>query len=181
MYIWIGCALPKAFESDIRNRCLALNRDIGLNTDPFLLPQHISLKISFDAGEMLDQILDWLCGVLSKQSQFYVNLLPAEKMGSILWLPAADNPCLNQLHQMLDSELLERFGIPQHPFDKAFRFHSTLFMDSDEEKLSRMAALLKSLSFPQPLLVDTFLLGVSPDGTGGSYRVIKEIQEVKIL
>lgn len=181
MYVWIGCKLPEDFEKEIRSRCLALNEQIGLNTDPFTLPQHISLKISFEAGQQLDAVLDWLYSVLQQENKFYVNLYPAEIMGSILWLPVADNPRLQELHQMLDRELESRFGIPQHPFDKCFRFHSTLFMDPDEEKLRQMHDQLKDLSFDRPLEVDTFLLGISPDGTGGSYHVIREVKEVKIL
>ena len=49
MYIWIGCKLPAGFEREVRTFCLEQNRDIGLNTVAFTLPQHISLKISFEA------------------------------------------------------------------------------------------------------------------------------------
>lgn len=181
MYIWIGCKLPEDFEKELRSLCLSLNEDIGLSTDPFTLPQHISLKISFEAGEKQGEILAWLSTVLSQEDGFYVNLNPAERMGNILWMPVAENPRLQALHQMLDRELETRFGIPQHPFDRCFRFHSTLFMDPDQEKLQQMHERLKGISFDCPLAVDTFLLGISPDGTGGSYRVIEEIKEVKIL
>ena len=174
MYLWVGCRLPEAFEQSIRSHCLALNETIGLNTVPFSLPQHISLKISFDAGEQYPQIIQWLETALISHSKFYVNLLPPEQTGNILWLPAAENPHLIQLHAMLDKELEDRFGITQHPFDKAFLFHSTLFMDENTQKLSQMASKLTSMTFPEPLQVDRFLIGISADGKT-DIRIIREL------
>ena len=175
MYLWIGCRLPEEFERTIRSHCLALNETIGLNTVPFSLPQHISLKISFDAGTQYPQVIQWAEEALKECSKFYVNLLPAEQMGNILWLPVQENTVLNQLHQMLDQELEKRFGIPQHPFDKEFLFHTTLFMDEDTEKISQMASKLSSLSFPKPLLIDTFLIGISTDGKT-DIQIIKQLR-----
>ena len=51
MYIWIGCQLPGSFEKELRSFCLAQNESLGLDTAAFALPQHISLKISFEALE----------------------------------------------------------------------------------------------------------------------------------
>ncbi len=174
MYLWIGCKLPEEFERSIRSRCLALNETIGLNTVPFSLPQHISLKISFDAGMQHPQIIQWLETELTACKRFYVNLLPPEQMGTILWLPVADNPCLTHWHQMLDRELESRFGIPQHPFDKAFLFHSTLFMDENTEKISQMASMLSSLTFSDPVQINTFLIGISTDGKT-DIQIIREV------
>ena len=50
MYIWIGCKLPEDFDAELRQCCLEANADIGADTVAFSLPQHISLKISVDAG-----------------------------------------------------------------------------------------------------------------------------------
>ena len=174
MYLWIGCKLPADFENAIRSHCLTLNETIGLSTAPFALPQHISLKISFDAGTQYPQVIRWAEEKLKECSKFYVNLLPPEQMGNILWLPVKENAVLNQLHQLLDQELERRFQIPQHTFDKAFLFHSTLFMDENTEKLSQMAKKLASLSLPNSLEVNTFLVGISTDGKT-DIRIIREI------
>ena len=174
MYLWVGCKLPENFEKTLRAHCLALNEKIGLDTAPFSLPQHISLKISFDAGAQCRRITQWLETELKRESRFYVNLLPPEQMASILWLPVADTPRLTALHEKLDRELEHRFGIPQHPFDREFRFHSTLFMDEDTEKLSQMAALLSPLTFPDPLPIDTFLIGLSTDGKT-DFQILREV------
>lgn len=175
MYIWIGCKLPVAFEAEMRQRCLALNQKIGLDTTAFSLPQHISLKISF-ATEKAEAVLQHLQALLATQQRFSVTLQAPEQMGNILWLPVAEQPVLQLLHRQLDTRLALHFGIPQHPFDKDFRFHSTLFIDPDPAKIAQMKALLTDEGFPRKLEIDTFLLGTSESGAAGSYRVQKEIQ-----
>jgi len=69
MYLWVGCKLPEEFEQEIRTHCLALNQKIGLDTAAFLLPQHISLKISFHT-DCPDALLDDLSAFLSHQQTF---------------------------------------------------------------------------------------------------------------
>ena len=174
MYIWVGCQLPQAFENHLRQRCRKENADIGLDEGAFHLPQHISLKISFDAGRNWQAVLDWLKDWCKKQQPFYVDLKSPEQVPGVLWIPAAENETLRRLHQELDKELERLFGIGQHPFDKDFRFHSTLFLDADE-KLTAMYARLKSLTFPEKLQVNTFLLGISEDNSPGSHRIVGEI------
>lgn len=175
MYIWIGCQLPKDFEEAVRSHCTALNQDIGLSAVAFSLPQHVSLKISFQSDRHRD-ILDYLICFFEAQPPFSLRIQPAEQNGNILWLPVEDNLHLQQLHEQLDTQLRQRFDIPQHHFDTCFQFHSTLFMDSDTGKLSRMHQLLQDFPVTQELRIDTFLLGISETGKPGQYRVIQEIK-----
>ena len=174
MYIWIGCKLPENFETEIRSLCLKENEDLGLDTAAFTLPQHISLKISFESADF-EAILEELSAFLASQRSFSVRIKEPEQNGNILWLPAEENETLRQLHDRLDSLLAERFGIPQHPFDKAFLFHSTLFIDSDRDKIAKMREALLSCPIARELTVSTFLLGLSESGKAGSYRVIRQI------
>ena len=174
MYIWIGCKLPEAFERQIRAFCLEQNQMVGLNTVAFLLPQHISLKISFQA-ERYEPVLEDLADYLSQQNPFAVRVQKPERMGNILWLPVAENEQLHRLHRELDARLESKFGVPQHPFDKSFLFHSTLFVDENTEKLSIMERLLSGAFAQQELTVDTFLLGVSETGKPGTYRGVRSV------
>ena len=160
MYIWIGVKLPRDFENEVRTHCLALNEKIELDTTAFLLPQHISLKISFET-DRTDAVLEDLKTFVSEQNPFAVRLQSAQQMGNILWLPVADNDHLRHL---------------QHKFDKEFLFHSTLFIDPDMEKVAKMAEVLTNYPIERELTVDTFLLGVSEQGKPGTYRVVSEIQ-----
>ena len=175
MYIWIGCKLPADFEKELRGHCLEANRQIGLDTVAFSLPQHVSLKISFGTSEH-ERVLAALTDYLSAQQAFSIRLNPAEQFGTILWLPVAENSTLGQLHNELDDLLYTRFGITQHEFDKSFLFHTTLFLDKRSEKLADMEHALSGFPLPTELQIDTFLLGLSSDGTNGSYRVVQTIE-----
>ena len=114
MYVWIGCKLPKSFETEIRSLCLKQNEALGLDTAAFALPQHISLKISFEAPEY-EAVLEELSAFLAAQRPFSLRIGGPEQNGNILWLPAEENETLRQLHRQLDNLLNARFRIPQHP------------------------------------------------------------------
>ena len=175
MYIWVGCKLPDAFEREVRTLCLHNNQQIGLDTVAFLLPQHISLKISFQTMQP-ELILEDLETFLRQQSAFSVRMKNPEQAGNILWLPVEENECLKRLHEELDLRLEMRFGVAQHPFDKAFMFHSTLFIDEDASKITDMKELMANTYLERELWVDTFLLGISETGKPGTYQVIRQIK-----
>ncbi len=178
MHIWVGCRLPEDFEKALRAKCLEENRFVGLDTRHFCLPQHISLKISFPT-DWAGEVLSWLRAYLSQQEAFSVTMERMERIPGVLWLKVAENPVLDRLHAALDARLEEKFGVLQHELDKCFCFHCTLFLDEDGEKLEKMAARLRSLPLPQTLQVDTFLLGLCPDGDPGGYQVVAEIPAKK--
>lgn len=175
MYVWIGCKLPESFETEIRSLCLEGNKTLELDTAAFSLPQHISLKISFETAAY-EAVLEELADFLSAQRPFPVRIGNPSQNGNILWLPAEENSVLRQLHDRLDTLLEDRFRIPQHAFDKAFLFHSTLFIDESAEKISKMSEYLQDRSIARILTVDTFLLGLSETGKAGSYCVVRQIQ-----
>lgn len=175
MFIWIGCELPKCFELDIRDACLEAAEGLELDFSCFTLPQHISLKISFQAGQTYEPVLEYVESLLRKEKKFYVNPKEPEQTGSILWLAFRESATLRRLHNLLDRDLKRRFGIPQHLFDKAFAFHSTLSMGPDEE-LSVLNSRLAGLEWPESLEIRAFLLGISETGKGGTYQVVRRIE-----
>ena len=174
MHIWIGCRLHEEFEKELRTRCERECGDLALDAVAFTLPQHISLKISFDAGEGYEKVLDTVEAILRREEKFYVNPKDMEVMGNILWITFRENKTLRRLHDLLDWELAQGFGIGQHPFDRNFRFHSTLYF-GEPETLRQAQRRLAAFPLPEELAVDTFLLGISPDGTPGSYRVVRQV------
>lgn len=177
MYIWAGCKLPEGYSEYVRSICNDLNQDIGLDTAAFSLPQHVSLKISFFTDdEKAQTVLDFLAAFLSEQAPFSLTVTEAEQLEGILWLRIAENTRLQFLHEQLDSLLEARFQIPQHPLDRCFVFHSTLFQDSRTEKIGEMLQKLQGISFSQTLPIDTLLLGVSTDGTPGTCKIVREIK-----
>ena len=175
MYLWVGCKLPEDFEREIRAHCLKLNQQLGLDAVAFQLPQHISLKISFQT-DCPEEVLAELEAFLIAQKPFAVDIQKAEQLGNILWLTVGENEVLHRLHQELDARLEKRFGIGQHEFDKRFQFHSTLFLDADTEKVAQMCGALEDYPFARSLPVDTFLLGISETGKPGTCHIIRQIK-----
>ena len=175
MYIWIGCELPKEFELDIRDACLEASEGLDLDFSGFTLPQHISLKISFQAGQDYEPVLDFVEKLLRKEKSFYVEPKEPEQAGSILWLSFRESGTLRRLHNILDRDLKRQFAVEQHLFDKAFMFHSTLAV-GDSEEIARLHQHLCGLALPERLAIRAFLLGISETGKSGTYRVVRRIE-----
>lgn len=175
MFIWVGCELPKEFELDLRDVCLEASDGLALDFACFTLPQHISLKISFDAGRDYEPVLDFVEELLRKEKRFSVNPKEPEQAGSILWLAFRESGTLRRLHNLLDRDLKRQFGVPQHLFDKAFAFHSTLAMGPVEE-IASYQSRLAGLELPERLEIRAFLLGISESGKPGTYQVVRRIE-----
>ena len=175
MFVWIAVDASEAL-AQVRQEALRLNKTLGLSKVAFTLPQHISLKISFPvADELFDAAVDAAETFLQRCRPFPVQVRGVERMGSILWLAMEDNPVLTALHDGLDRMMEAQFSAPQHPLDKRFRFHSTLFMDSDAARVAQMQELLRTVDVPGAFVAEKFLIGCSAEGTAGTYRVIREI------
>lgn len=174
MHIWIGCLLPEEFEKALRGVCTPLGQEFGLDAVAFSLPQHISLKISFPYNGDVQALLDYLTELLKNQPSFTVHPKPIERQGNILWIPFAESGQLQQLHNLLDTKLKKDHSVPQHIFDKAFLFHSTLFF-GPEEPLEQARQALQSFPIPQELRVSVFVIGTSETGQPGTYRVVRSI------
>jgi hypothetical protein len=175
MYVWIGCKLPQPFEDELRTVCLEKNKELGLNAVAFSLPQHISLKISFET-DRAEEILEALPKFFAVQPPFGVEIREIAQNGSILWMTVGDNEILEMLHERLDAYLNAHFGVKQHLFDTCFQFHSTLFIDPDEENIRKMLTRLADFVLPRELMVDTVLLGISESGKPGTYHVVRRIE-----
>lgn len=174
MYIWTGCKLPVEFETQIRKRCVPIARELGLDITGFSLPQHISLKISFDAGDRHPEILDQIKEILQQEAPFTVIPAGIEQHGGILWITFRENEVLRRLHELLDSTLEQKYHIPRHMFDRQFFFHSALFL-GDPEKIAQAHAALAGFPLPTELMIDTFLQGISETGKSGDFRVVRQI------
>ena len=175
MYVWIACDLSDSLGK-IREECMILNKDTGASEVAFSLPQHISLKISFMVDDnVLDCVLRDLNEYLSAKESFSLKGPKAELSGNIIWLRFSDSEHLSKIHSELDDLLLERYGVPLHKFDKCFAFHSTLFIDDDEEKLLYLYRQIRKIHIPGDVKIDRFIVGISDSGKAGEYRVLDVI------
>lgn len=134
MYFCIAALLDDSSQNEIRKNILETFRKYDLGVTALLLPQHISLKISFptDQFDNLAIYFDKLC--LSQQpfqiSLHKLELVPTNDFGresGILWLNVSDDTNLRTIHNQLNNDFPQVLGITNSEIDgDRFRFHTTL-------------------------------------------------------
>ena len=156
-------------KRDIRKIASSLGRE---DLPCFSLPLHLSLKISFPVpDERAYAVRDAVRGIFADVKAFPVAFTGAERRGGLVWLRAEPSWELCTLHETLDRTLSEGFGVPQAPFDRCFLFHVTLFQGLTEEEASKALGAVNAAVLPMQVRAGSFLLGSSPDGAPGSWRV----------
>jgi hypothetical protein len=85
------------------------------------------------------------------------------------------NELLTCMQYSLNHLLLREFNIPLHPYDSDFKFHSTLFLNCDKQKIEKAYQFIKNEEFPKNLKASKFVIGTSNTGEIGTYSVHKEI------
>lgn len=175
MYIWIAANIDRQFVS-VRSKALELSEHISIDKSSFTLPQHVSLKISFEvADSVANEVIEDVSQYLARCEPFTIGILPIERNGSILWIPIKDNEFLTKLHEDLDALLCERYGVRQHAFDKCYKFHSTLFIDCNISLLEQIKQGLDVVDIPQKVTVDEFVIGTSKSGVVGTFGVVRNV------
>ena len=71
--------------------------------------------------------------------------------------------------------LFEKYGVGLHEYDCDYKFHTTLFMENNEEKIRSAYETVKNVYLPEKISVNKLLIGVSESGKLGSYRVFREV------
>ena len=71
--------------------------------------------------------------------------------------------------------VLEKYNIPLHEYDLDYKFHTTLFMDDDWEKVKQAYRKIRHMKLPARLTAERFVIGVSASGALGTYRIYKTI------
>jgi 2'-5' RNA ligase len=175
MYIWFGI--------DVNEQLLPL-RDGIQNAEEVVppthsgltLPLHISLKISFYApADMVEAIKARVLAYYKSLTPFLIETASIQKEGGIIWLRYQPHATLIEVQTTLNQILLDEFGIPRHPYDLDFKFHTTLYMDSDPDKIEAAAEHLLPLPYPARVIANRFCIGVSDDGSLGTYSVVETV------
>jgi len=178
MYLWMAADLGNTLEA-AREKALAENRRIGLSEAAFTLPAHVSLKISFPADDKIWQdIAREAEAIFRACPAFDIRVKGLERRGDCLWIAMEENEMLKGLHEKMTA-LAEGAGISPHPFDRAFLYHSTLFLSPEEEKMVNMERALQGMFLPEIIPVRGFLIGGSETGRPGEYRVFKRISAMR--
>ena len=176
MYLWTAIHVDEQLAS-IKKEAKRIEKIVDFQESNITLPMHISLKISCDIpDERYDEAVRDVTAILEKAGTFTVIPKGIELHETICWIAMEENPHLKDLHERLDRLFLEKYGVPRHKFDLDFQYHSTLFLDSDLEKVKEAFLMIKDERIPSVLTANRFLIGKSAEGKLGTYRVIKEIK-----
>lgn len=177
MYIWTGIVLPKSFEDKIRDICININKDFNVSEQSFTLPQHISLKTSFDILNYRE-VIEFMKEELKNFKNTKIRIIDISKVNGVIWFEIEENKVLRNMHEVLNKRLYEKFNIPEIKFDgKNFKFHSTIFQDiENDDKLAIIyEKLINKFQFPIELDVDEINFGISDVGRVGTYNVIDKL------
>lgn len=175
-HIWLGIDVEEPLQG-IKPRLSAAERAAGIIHSNLTLPLHISLKISFPAaGERAKALVEMAEAYFRSLKPFEIEVAGVEYHETIAWIRMKENEALNRIHNELNDRLYRGFGIPLHAYDKDFLFHTTLCLDEDPSKARAVYEVFKDVALPAVLRARRFLIGASPDGSLGSYRVIRQVE-----
>ncbi len=179
MYLWVGAIFDSKTENVIRNVANKLNENYCLSTVAFGLPQHISLKISFECYDY-KKVIAFIKSQLCTISPFDVVIEDITKIdGSLIWLDIGENEVLRKMHNLLNDSLLNEFSIPLKSFDgDDFKFHSTLFFD---KKVNPHHQLLindfkKQLLLPKSYTINEINFGIAETLSSGEFKVVDSLK-----
>lgn len=179
MYLWVGAVFDSESENQIRNIANKLNEKYTLSTVAFSLPQHISLKISFECDNYI-KIIDYIKARLVSFPSFDVEINDVSKIdGSLIWLEVCENETLRKIHNLLNKSLLDTFSIPLKSFDgEGFKFHSTLFFDSRvsvaHQKL--IDEFKNQFLLPKKYKISEINFAIAPSLTAGEFKIIDSLK-----
>lgn len=106
MYLWIGLGVSKNTEKYIRDYCKAINKEFKVNEQSFTLPQHISLKTSFQT-ENYEKIISDLKNIFLKSSKMILKVKDIEMVPGVIWLNIEETDILRKYHNLNKKE----FGV----------------------------------------------------------------------
>ena len=178
MYLWIGLGLDKENEEFIREYCKKVNMRFKVNEQSFTLPQHISLKTSFDTDKY-HNIIDDFKNMFKNNKKMNLKVYDVEMVPGVIWLNITEIPELREYHNLILNHLKEKYNIEKIGFDgENFKFHSTLFQDVDnKEKVSELYNNIdKNFLINNELKINIIYFGISEIGKVSTYKVIDFIE-----
>lgn len=174
MYVWIGIDVDSQL-AQIKEKARAIEEKIGFENSNFTLPLHISLKISFPVdSNLFDDVKADIIRVFDESDPFEIYVEGIECHENICWIMMKRNLYLDRIHDRLNTLLLEKYGVPLHEYDMDYKFHTTLFMENNSDKIRDAYSGLYGVCIPKTLMAKKFVIGTSDSGSLGTYRVVYE-------
>lgn len=173
MFIWVAIDASDRLKG-LRDRVKQIEGTVHFEQSDLTLPMHISLMISKEIpDDIFDAVVQDIHQILDDYEPFPIQVKGMELHESISWLAMEPNDRLENLHAQLCNLFSNKYGIQLHKFDTEFRYHSTLFLDSDAAKVKEAFLKIKDAPLPERLLANRFLIGGSETGKIGTYRVFE--------
>ena len=175
MYIWVGIKVEDQLKM-VKAQAQRIENEIGFDHSNFTLPLHISLKISFPIEDAQYEIYaEEIRKIYRSTKPFEIKVRGLELENNIAWIRMEKSKALERLSTQINMVMLEKYGVQLHEYDMDFKFHTTMFMDDNESKVKSAFDKLKDCPIPSILLANKFVIGVSPLGKLGTYKVNEEI------
>lgn len=174
MYIWLGIDVDSQLE-EIKRKSMVVEKQLRFSNSNFTLPLHISLKMSFSIdNSVLDEVVADMDDFFNQLKGFTIEIEQLQCLDNICWIKMKQNLLLNDIHDRLNALLKDKYGVPLHEYDCDYLFHTTLFMDSDVEKVTHAYNLVKDVDIPQSLVANRFVIGTSVSGKLGTFSIYKQ-------
>ncbi len=185
MFICVAALLDDAAQNHIRAKTMRLMEQYRLPATAALLPQHVSLKMTFACRnpEPLVAYFDALADAASAAEIALdkIEAIPIEDQGKpsgLIWYSVVDDGRLRALHKRLNDDLPTLLGIQNSPIDgDAFRFHTTMIYGSLRfEEYHKIAAEEQRQFAQMNVMLDRLALFYSHEdqltpGTFYTYRI----------
>ena len=171
MYVWIGIETESQLKT-IKEKARKIENEIGFLHSNFTLPLHISLKMSFKVSdENFDAVVSDLLDYFKSVKPFEVETSGISFEHVICWISMKRNEQLDRLHDYLNDFLMQKYGVPLHEYDTDYKYHTTLFSDSNEEKVLMAYKLIEQEQIPKTINANTILIGFSDSGNLGTFKI----------
>jgi len=134
MYLCIALLVDYKVNNYVREIVYNLSENQGVGIEPSLLPQHVSLKQTFEVDSIkeVDRFFeDFAASVKTFEVEFskidLIKMGAGEKTTEILWLDVEESNELRVIHNRLNDEMAKQVNVPATGFDgDRFHFHSTI-------------------------------------------------------
>ena len=185
MFICVAALLDDPSQNRIRAKTMRLMEQYRLPATAVLLPQHVSLKMTFPCRnpEPLVAYFDALAGAVSAAEieLDMIEAIPIEDHGKpsgLIWYNVVDDGRWRAVHNRLNDDLPALLGIQNSPIDgDEFRFHTTMIYGSLRfEEYQKIVAEEERQFAPMNVVLDRLSLFYSHEeqltpGTFYAYRI----------
>lgn len=176
MFIWAGIDVDDEL-GEVKEKALLIDNSINFANSCFVLPLHISLKAAFQIDKSIfEEIALEISNYFKTIKPFEIAMDKIEMYDNIIWIRMKRNTYLDKVHDELNSILLEKYNIKLHEYDLDYKYHTTLFMDSNKDSIKEAYNLVKEVDLPQNIKANQFIIGTSETGELGTYKIYKRIK-----